>query len=227
MLNERFAVVSHEFNNTGGNCMVSTFAVYDKQQNVTRYVMVGDEGFSLTTVDTVFGEDFFETDEERDAAIIGSWTFDCLTTEPSYDQPQFTEEEWHLYKHCQFEFYKKYCKYFDTKVQLAVNELPGEMYNELGIDAIEWHIENEQYVTTDGYIAFVNPQYTSYRKQVLDKELQQIKDFSEWHENQAAKSELYGEHYTISFNGRSVKLPYDADVFTAIDDLLKNTIEEW
>ena len=225
-MNERFAVVNHEFTNTGGNCMVSSFAVYDRQQKVTRYVMVGDEGFSLTTVDIICGEDFFETDEERDAAVLDSWTFDMLTSEPSYCQPQFTEEEFALYKYCQFEFYKKYCEYFKTNIRLTVDELPGEMYNELGVVAIAWHVENEQLVSTDGYKVYPSPYY-SERKAAIDRELRQIKDFSSWHEEQAAREELYGDHYMVSFNGRSVKLPYDADTFNAIDDLLKNVIKEW
>lgn len=61
----------------------------------------------------------------------------------------------------------------------------------------------------------------------VDKELQRIKDFREWHSTQAGDEELYGEHYTILFNGRSVQLPYGADVFDGIDTLLKNTIDEW
>lgn len=227
MLNKRFAVINHEYYNTGGNCMVSIFTVFDKQNNATRYVLMNDEGFQLATVDVICNDEMFETDEERDAAVLGYWSVDDLTTEPSYDQHQFTDEEWELYKHCQFEFYVKDCKYFNRDVKLPVNQFPQEMLDNLHKDIVAWHIENECDLSTDGLDVYVSQQYADYRKQVLDKELQQIKDFSEWHENQAAKSELYGEHYTISFNGRSVKLPYDADVFNAIDNLLKNTIEEW
>ena len=226
-MNKRFTVMNHEFTNTGGNCMVSSFTVYDKQLNATRCVLVNEEGFVLATVDYICNEIQFENVEEERAVIIDNWTLDCLTTEPSYDQPQFTEEEFALYKYCQFEFYKEYCKYFNTKVKLMVHELPGEMYNELGMDAILWHDRNEEYVTTDGYQAYFNDAYDAAGWENACKELQQIKDFQLWHCEQAAKEELYEERYVLSFAGRSVKLPYDADTFDAVDSLLTRIIEEW
>ena len=79
MINKRFAVIDHEYYNTGGNCMVSIFTVFDKQNNATRYVLMNDEGFQLATVDVICNDEMFETDEERDAAILGYWSIDDLT----------------------------------------------------------------------------------------------------------------------------------------------------
>lgn len=207
--------------------MVSIFNVYDKQENKTVYVLMNDEGFSLQTVDTICNDELFETDEELHAAILGEWSLDDLTSEPSYDQHQFTEEEFALYKHCQFEFYKEDCKYFKRWIHLPIDQLPGEMYNELGMDAIEWHHEHQQLVSTNGYEVKPSEYYKPGVTVEVDKNLQQVIDFDDWHKQQAAIEELYEEHYVLSFAGHSVKLPYDADVFSAIDDLLKNVIKEW
>lgn len=227
MLNKRFAVINHEYYNTGGNCMVSSFTVFDKQSNTTKYVLMNDEGFQLATVDVVGNDEMFETDEERDAAVLGYWSLDELTMEPSFDQHQFTDEEWELYKYCQFEFYKKNCKYFDRKVYLPADQLTVELHSKLDVEVIKWHDENEQLFSTDGYTVEVSSTCDIEQVVRFGRELQQIKDFRDWHLDQAARSELYGEYYVVSFNGRSVKLPYDADTFNAIDDLLKDTIEEW
>lgn len=226
-MNKRFAVTDHEYFNTGGNCMVSIFTVYDKQKNATRYVLMNEEGFQFATADTIRNDEMFETDEERDATMLGYWSLNDLTMEPCWDQHQFTDEEWELFKYCQFEFYKEDCKYFNRKVHLPAEHLTVELHQQLAAEVIEWHYKNAQLFATDGYT--VEPSSFCDVEQVvrLGRELQQIKDFRDWHLTQAADSELYGEHYVISFNGRSVKLPYDADTFNTIDDLLKNTIEEW
>ena len=224
---KRYSVINHEFDNTGGNCMVSTFTVYDRKDNVSRYIMMNDEGFSLTTVDTIRCEEWFITDEERDSTIIASWSFEDLTCDPSFDQYQFSEEEFELYKYCQYEFYKKFCAYFKQTVEVDVNDLPNELYSKLGEEAAEWHKINEYYVSTDGYTVKPHPYFDAERWHEDRKRLQQIRDFNDWHKQQAAIEELYDEHYVLSFAGRSVKLPYDADVFSAIDDLLKNIIKEW
>ena len=226
-MNKRFMVTNHEFVNTGGNSMVSVFTVYDKQQKATRYVMTAEEGGSLQAVDTVNGDFQFESYDEECEAVIDNWSFDDLTTQPFPCSKEFTDEEFELYKYCQFEFYKENCKYFGTKVYITVDQLPQALYNELGEAAAAWHYHNAQLVATDGYHVWPSSYYNAESYEQSYRELQQVTDFQQWHCEQAAKEELYDEYYVLSFAGRSVKLPYDADAFDAVDNLLTRIIEEW
>lgn len=220
-MNKKFAVMNHEYYNTGGNCMVSIFTVYDKQEKATKYVLMNDEGFNLATVDHVSNYDLLvENDIDVDDVILGSWTFDVLTNEPSFDQHQFTEEEYALYKYCQFEFYKKDCEYFNRWTNIPVDWLPGEMYNELGQEAALWHDQNHQLVSTNGYEVKASEYFDPEAWHQHCKELQQLKDFQSWHD-EYYKYDDYDD-YVLSVAGRSVKLSFNADTYEAVAKLLKN-----
>ena len=236
-MDKKFIVTNHEYMNTGGNCMVSIFAVYDTQQNVTRWVILNDEGFSLQTADTISNCDFqMDCDEIMDKVLLGNWSWELLTNEWS-DRPLFDSDEWELYKYCQFEFYKKDCKYFNNKVRLSVNELPFDMYGKLSDEYVAWSIETGNGCLTDGFNVFMDE---SYEPEVfepsddLERQLKEIKNFREWFNNligpnatEEKLEELYESFITISVAGNSIKLPFDADVFSNVDHVLKRCIEEW
>ena len=239
-MSKRFIVTNHEFINTGGGIMVSVFSVYDTVDNVTRYVLCNEEGFALQTVNTVTMDAHdIVSDEMMDSIIVGNWTWDMLTSEPSHGQHLFTEEEFELYKFCQFEYYRRYCKYFNTTVNLSLEDLPFEMHNQLSFDYITWLIEEGQLVETDGYKAIINSRYTppapDYSpREDLERQLQEIKDFRKWFNDlvgpQADEEDiqkLYGTFITISVAGNSVKIPFDAVTCNNIDTVLKQAIEEW
>lgn len=225
MLNKRYAVINHEYYNTGGNCMVSTFTVFDKRLNMVRYILLNDEGLNLASVDFVSNDDMFETDEERDSVIIGSWSLDALR------DCEFDAETYELFKYCQFEFYKENCKYFNRKERLLVDDLPKELLDDISPEAVEWHRKHDVAVETNGYEVFVDDDYLQHlQKLEVERELQAIKDFKQWHSELSADDkleQLYGTYYTISVGGNSIKIPFGAVQFNHIEELLDETIQEW
>lgn len=205
--------------------MVSTFTVFDKRLNMVRYILLNDEGLNLASVDFVSNDDMFETDEERDSAIIGSWALDDLR------DCEFDAETYELFKYCQFEFYKENCKYFNRCEKLPVDELPKNLFDDISPVAVEWHRQHDIDVETNGYEVFVDVGYLQYLRELeTERELQDIKDFKQWHDGLCADGvieQLYGTYYTISVGGNSVKVPFGAGQFNHIVDLLDETIEEW
>lgn len=242
-MTEKFTVTNHEYINTGGNTMVSIFTVYDHQENLSRYVIANEEGFSLQTIDTITCELADFSDEMMEKVILCNYAWSVLTTEPCWDQPQFADEDWELFKYCQFAFYKEDCRYFKTKVRLPINELPTALFQEyITADYFEWAKDNDPCVETDGYIVYLNESYeppvedtkAESPSENLDRQLQDIKDFRRWFNDligpRASEEDLqklYEGFITISVAGNSVKLPFDADVFNNVDHVLKRAIEEW
>lgn len=233
-MNEKFTVVDHDYINTGGNTMVSVFTVYDKSIKATRYVCCNEEGFNVMTFDTIRNEP--PADMDYDEFIVESHNWDALTSDPCWDQHQFSNEDFLLYKHCQFEFYKSDCKYFGIKVELPIEWLPGELYNELGMDAIEWHKEHGDLVKTDGYKVWPSEGYEPPVAPVeieIDDYTNEIIDFKKWFDdtiNEAFATNtietLYDKPITIVFNGRALQLSFAAAEYNAISDALKRIIDE-
>ena len=210
--------------------MISIFAVYDTVDNVSRFVIANDTGFNWQTADTVTNCDFtLDSDEMIAKIVIGSWNWESLTTEPSFDQHQFTDEEWNLFKYCQFEFLKKDCKYFGTRVRLAVNELPNELYDKLTADYIKWANEEGVGCLTDGYDVFMDDSYEP--PEIIEPQvLTDMKDFSKWLKdlNYSPVTNELGESYiTIAVAGNSVKVPFHADTYELLDHFLDKAIEEY
>lgn len=234
-MEKRFIVTDHNYLNTGGNCMVSIFAVYDSTDNVSRFVIANEEGFSWQTADTISSELQLDSDDLIKKIVIGSWNWDALNTEPSYDQHQFTDEEWNLFKYCEFEFYKKDCKYFNNKVRLAINQLPNELYDKLTADYREWADREGVGCLTDGFDVFMDDSYEPPMQQcdelLLDesrkKVLQDMKDFSQWLKELNYDIVSYGSYITICVAGDSVKIPFHADTYELLDRFLDKAIEEF
>ena len=233
-MRKRFIVTNHEFINTGGGIMVSVFSVYDTVDNVTRYVLCNEEGFALQTVNTVTMDAHdIVSDEMMDSIIVGNWTWDMLTSEQQYGHHLFTEEEFKLYKFCQFEYYKVYCKYFNTTVNLGLEDLPFEMYNQLSFDYITWLIEEGQLVETDGYKVIISSCYTppapdhSPWEDKQEKLLTEIKDFTQWYSNLTCDTLMTADYITIAVAGDSVKIPLHAESYEMLKRFLKDIIENW
>lgn len=234
MTNKKFIVVDHEYYNTGGNCMVSIFQVYDKDANATRFVICGDEDFSWQTANTIFNDELqLDCDENIDKLVIGNWSYSALTSEPSYDQHQFTDDEWHMFKYCQFEHYKKDCKYFNNTVSLPLAELePGLYHKYITPEYAAWAEENDHKVRTDGYTVFLNETYVAPQPQKSDR-LKELETFVEHmrlalppHESEYATTEEFEkaeeEHanmkWTIVFEGKAIVIENCAAIYNCLKD---------
>lgn len=234
-MEKRFIVTNHEYLNTGGGCMASVFTVYDSTDNVVRYVCTNDEGFNWQTVDTVTNVDFRcdISNELMDKIIIGHWQWDELTTEPCWDQHLFTDDEFELFKYCEFEFYKKDCMCFGTKVRLMANQLPNELYSKLSEDYIAWSNAEGVGCLTDGYDVFMD---SSYEPPVMedDVELQKLKIFRKWlldlvseNTSEEKMQELYESYITITVAGHSIGLSFDAENYNNVLRVIDRAIEEF
>lgn len=215
--------------------MVSIFAVYDSSANVTRWVIANDEGFNWQTADTISSELQLDSDELIDKIVLGSWQWDALVTDPCWDQHLFEDDEWYLFKYCQFEFYKKDCKYFGTKYRLSINELPSDLYIRLSADYREWADREGVGCLTDGYDVFMDPSYEppvqKCDESLLDndrkKTLQDMKDFSKWLKELNYDPISFGSYITVCVAGNSVKIPLHADSYELLDTFLDKAIEEF
>lgn len=234
-MEKRFIVTDHNYLNTGGNCMVSIFAVYDSADNVSRFVIANEEGFSWQTADTISSELQLDSDELIAKIVLGSWVWEALVTDPCWDQHQFTEEEWELFTYCRFEYLKKDCKYFGTKCRLGINELPQEYYNKLTADYIKWANEEGVGCLTDGYDVFMDDGYEPPTQHcdeaLLDEDhkkcLQDMKDFSQWLKELNYDPISFGSYITVCVAGNSVKIPLHADSYELLDRFLDKAIEEY
>ena len=234
-MENNYTVTNHEYTNTGGNCMVSVFTVYDHSTKSVRYVACDDERLNFMTFDVVHNET--PADLDYDEFILESYTYDLLVSDPGYDNPVATlsEEKFLLFKNCQFEHYKKDCKYFNIRIELSIEELPGELYNELGMDAIEWHHEHGDKVTTDGYNVWPSEGYepppangivdlNDYKREVVD--------FKEWFDKTVSEAQFdgtlekyYTKNITIVWNGRALELAFAADEVDVVSDALQDIID--
>lgn len=221
-MENNYTVMNHEYTNTGGNCMVSVFTVYDHSAKSVRYVACDDERLNFMTFDVIHNET--PADLDYDEFILEGYTYDLLVADPGFDNPVATlsEEKFLLFKNCQFEHYKKDCKHFGIRIELSIEELPGELYNELGMDAIEWHHEHGDKVTTDGYKVWPSDGYepNEYSRSILD-----FKQFIDDIAGSEHKEKYYGKKFTIVFNGRALELDFAADEYDVISDAMRQIVD--
>lgn len=225
-MDKRFIVTDHNYLNTGGNTMVSIFTVYDSTYNVSRFVIANEEGFNWQTADTISSELQLDSDELIERIVLETHSWDELICDPCWDQHQFTEEYFELFKYCEFEFYKKDCKYFNNKVRLSTNQLPTELFNKLTPEYIAWAELEGVGALTDGYDVFMDDSYEPPVKED-PKPLKDMKDFSEWLKALNYDPISFGSYITVCVAGNSVKIPLHADSYELLDRFLDKAIEEF
>lgn len=224
----RFSVVNQEYVNTGGGCMVYAADVYDRTANAMRYFICNEEGFNWQTANTVLCEgDWLEDDSMLETIVLGTWNWDALTTEPMPDQYLFDDDEFELFKYCQFEYIKRDCKYFAYRYELPVDQLPNEHLSALTTDYIEWLHANDMKVETDGYRVFIRDEYIEYNRKKNDENYQSTKDFSRWLE-ELKYGPLVGEHYiTVTVNNKTAHIPLHADSYDSLQTFINDVLGNW
>ena len=94
-----YKVLSHDYWNTGGHCMVSVFALLDEDEQRELFLMINEEGGCLTKVDYIGGDVDYD-----DAFVVDEFTVSALTPDnPNYE----------LYRYGINEYLKKDCRYMD------------------------------------------------------------------------------------------------------------------
>lgn len=215
-----FQVVDYEYLNTGGNTMVGIHEVWLPAESKTVYCYTNEEGCTISPVDYIR--------KEIDADV---------THTEDYDWGRVTgyEVRFELLRHCWNDYTKDDCKYFGITRRVPYYLLSDDLQNKVHADYLVWsESESDGLVETNGVDIVEDPDYTAQFARRDDERLQEIKDYQQWHDNLVNEcttdeqlDELYTEDYILTFAGKSIKLPYDADTFNHINDLLKNVIKEW
>lgn len=221
---QNFKVLNYEYLNTGGNTMVGIFTVWLPEEKRTVYVHTNEVGCGIATVDYIGNE--IEIDDYDDI-IIESVDFDNLTG---------TEEYFELYRYCLNEYTKSDCRYFGISRAIPYKLLSDEVQSKVNPDYYVWLEEHNYDVMTDGVDIMVHPDYDMLFTDPHedDENLQAVKEWRLWHDEQINRyttdeelEALYEKTYHLTFNGRVVRLPFNADTFNKINDLLDSVIREW
>jgi len=219
-----FKVLNYEYLNTGGNCMVGIFTVWIPALKQTVYALTNEVGCSLVTVDYISNE--LEIDD-YDELTIDRCDFDELQANATYFE---------LYRYCLNEYTKSDCRYFGNTIAIPYHLLSDELQSEVHADYLVWCEENNNgCIPTDGEKIIVHPDYDMLFTDPHedDEELQAVKEWKAWHDKLVNEStmdevaELYNKKYRITFNGKRIYIPFNADTYSLIDDLVKAVIREW
>lgn len=216
-----FRVVDYEYLNTGGNTMVGIHEVWLPDEMKTIYCFTNEEGCTISPVDYIRKE--FDVDPS-------------LLTE-NYDWGRVTgyEKRFELLRRCFNDYTKDDCKYFGITRRVPYYLLSDELQSKVHVDYTVWsESESDGLIETNGDSIFEDPDFSAQFEDEVDEKLQAVKDFKEWHDNlinnrstDEQLDELYSMEYSIRVGGRRVKLPFDADTFNNISNVLKRVIEEW
>ena len=221
---QNFKILSYEYLNTGGNTMVGIFTVWLPEEKRTVYALTNEEGCNLAVVDYISNE--LEI-HDYDELIIDHCVFSFLTG---------TEEYFDLYRYCLNEYTKSDCRYFGISRGIPYKLLSDELQNKVDTDYYVWLEDHNYDVMTDGVDIMVHPDYDMLFTDPHedDEDLQAVKEWRVWHDNlinrDTTDEELeafYDKKYRLTFNGKRVHLPFNADTFNKINDLLDSVIREW
>lgn len=209
-----FKVLNYEYLNTGGNCMVGIFEVWLPEKKQTVYVFVNEEGYTTSVVDYIRHDlEIYDYDE----LMIECGDWGRVTGHETYFE---------LYRHCLNEYTKSDCRYFGYIKGLPYYLLSDELQRKVTAEYKRWLDDNEyDLIDTNGedIIESVNYEIDSDE----DKMLEAVKEFKRWHDTTAGVEKYYEEMYKLEFAGHKIELPFMADVWDAVDEMLKRTISDW
>lgn len=211
----QFMVLNYDYVNTGGNTMVGVFEVWLPDENKTVYALTNEEGCTLSTVDYIRNE--LDVDDYS-LFIIEDVSWDLISSEFGY---------YELYRHCLNEYTKSDCKYFGVTRRFILPLLSDELQKQIPEGYLDWsHANSDGLIETDGNIIFTDP---DYKPDIVQEDgmLTLVKKFKQFHDSTAAVEDYYCEDYVLSFAGHTVRLPFTADVWDAINSALETTIENW
>ena len=209
-----YKVLDYQYLNTGGNTMVGIHRVWLPEDKKVVYVYTNEEGSTISTVDYIR--------DELDIDDYDEVTIDYV----DWGRITGSEKYFELYRYCYNQYLVDDCKYFGITRGVQYHLLSDELQKTIDDDYLSWlDFVGDGLVKTNGYKTFVDEHYKPTTE--ADKVLQELKDFYDWHLTTDAREELYEEYYLLKFVDKTVRLPYNADVWSSVEKLLRDTIEEW
>lgn len=210
----KFKVLNYQYLNTGGNTMVGIHDVWLPEEKKVVYVYTNEEGGTISTVDYIR----LDLDiDDYDELMLDYVDWGRITGYEKYFE---------LYRHCHSQYLVDDCKYFGITRGIPYHFLSIELQQQISTDYHKYcEAEHGGLIDTDGKKIIVYPDYE--QPTADDKKLKAVKEFQQWHNTTAAREEYYEEEYTLTFAGHTVKLPFYAEVWDAVDSLLERTIKDW
>lgn len=207
-LNDRFTVATHDYDNTGGNTMVSTFNIYDHEKNQTFIMHVNEEGCTLATTDLIFWEIEYD-----DKLVIDSANITEINPQHEY---------YELYRYCLIEYFKNDCLHFRNTVDLPYYLLSDELQAQVTQEYIDWKQENSHdYYTTDGYTVFIEQGFIDTQEDTSTEAVNCL--FSKFE-----LSAISGciSQYIVSAEAQGIKQPLLKDINSRLIDIYNATDEQ-
>lgn len=209
-----FNVLNYRYMNTGGNCMVGIFEVWLPEEKRVVYALTNEEGCTLSVVDYISNELVVD---DFDELIIDYIDWGRATGDEKYFE---------LYRHCLNEYTYSDCRYFGTTRQLPYFLLSNALQRKVSTEYLQWMEANEyDLIETDGVRIIESPDYEEPTED--ERLLTAIKAFKRWHDAIAGDEEYYEEMYKLEIAGHKIELPFMADIWDAVDTMLKTAIEYW
>lgn len=215
-----FQVVDYEYLNTGGNTMVGIHEVWLPKESKTVYCYTNEEGCTISPVDYIR--------KELDIENIPTMDFD-------WGRVTGYEYYFELLRRCFNDYTKDDCKEFGITRRVPSYLLSDELQKKIDADYLVWsEAERDGLVETNGKDILIEDVYMAQFNNNLDKQLQDIIAFRDWHyslidnrDTDDGLDELYKSEYILTIDGKSIQLPFDADTFNNVDNLLKRVIKDW
>lgn len=142
-----YNVISHNYENTGGHCMISVFEVWLPDENRTVFVNVGEGYCTITTVNHIMSDiEIDDFDKITIATLNYKESDDCTVTNKYFE----------LCRYCLFEYLKKNCKYMGYTESLPFVWLPA-VYQQQITNKERQYVEEVfgDYFNTDGYTVYI------------------------------------------------------------------------
>lgn len=209
-----FRILNYTYLNTGGNTMVGIHEVWLPDEKRVVYALTNEEGCTLSVVDYISNE---LDVEHYDELVIDSVDWGRVTG---------LEKYFELYRYCLNEYTRDDCRHFGITRQLPYYLLSDALQEEITSDYLSYcEIEHGSMIETNGCHII---KYPDYEEATAEQEwLDAIKSFKRWHDSTAGVEDYYREEYKLSFAGHHITLPFNADVWDAINTALETTIENW
>lgn len=211
-----YKVLDYQYLNTGGSTMVGIHRVWLTEEKKVVYVYTNEEGSTISTVDYI-----------RDDLPIDDYD-EFMMDVVDWGRITGSEKYFELYRYCYNQYLVDDCKYFGIKRGVMPHLLSDELQKTIDVDYYEYIMtECGGLFETNGRCIFVD---TNWALTHADRKLQEIKNWKQWHDTLPGDDiveKMYEESYQITLAGKTVRIPFDANAFSLVDELLKETIKEW
>ena len=159
----KYKVLSHEFSNTGGNCMVDIAEVWLTEVNKTVYVYTNEECCSIYSVDYIGNS--LEVDD-YDEITIDSINYRELITVQLINNIYYE-----LYRDCLNNFAKEYFNKYKICIYLPFVLLTDDLQKQITLDYRRWHEENvSRLYKTEGEHVILDGSYLQNEESQEEKE---------------------------------------------------------